>query len=132
MKKVVRANVFESNSSSTHVIQILSKKDYDEFCDGKYLYNGSGWDWRKHVNKPESGKIYSKEEVIQFLKTSDYPPDNDTDWNDDEVVRELFRDNEFYDSDYYSGDRYLESFEETYTTPSGETVVAFGKYGYDC
>jgi hypothetical protein len=32
--------------------------------------------------------------------------------------------------DYFeSGD--LESFEETFTTKSGDKVVAFGKYGYD-
>jgi len=27
-------------------------------------------------------------------------------------------------------DEYLETFEKSYTTPSGDTIVAFGKYGY--
>jgi hypothetical protein len=42
--------------------------------------------------------------------------------DDDEDVRTL---DEFFDSDY------LETFTRRYTTPNGDKVVAFGKYGYD-
>jgi len=31
----------------------------------------------------------------------------------------------------FKDDKYLEYFEDEFTTPSGETVVAFGHYGYD-
>lgn len=34
-------------------------------------------------------------------------------------------------SEEYFDDDYLESFETTYTTKSGDVVVAFGMYGYD-
>lgn len=33
--------------------------------------------------------------------------------------------------DEYWDDEYLETFENTYTTKSGEVIIAFGKYGYD-
>ena len=33
--------------------------------------------------------------------------------------------------DEFTDDEYLEYFEDEFTTPSGETVVAFGHYGYD-
>jgi hypothetical protein len=29
------------------------------------------------------------------------------------------------------GSYYLESYYEEFTTPSGETIVAFGEYGYE-
>ena len=51
------------------------------------------------------------------------------DWNSEEAeewVRErAWRTYENYDN------KYLEWFEDTFTTPLGETVVAFGQYGYD-
>ena len=31
MKKQVRASVFETNSSMSHTLQMMSKKDYEEF-----------------------------------------------------------------------------------------------------
>lgn len=38
--------------------------------------------------------------------------------------------NDIYTYDNYNRD-YLESFKSIYTTANGETVVAFGQYGYD-
>lgn len=37
---------------------------------------------------------------------------------------------EYYTYNNYN-DEYLEEFYDEYTTKSGETIVAFGKYGYD-
>jgi len=53
----------------------------------------------------------------------------DPEYDDETTLFEEYRKNEGFvlpddDSD-------LEFYEETYTTPSGETVVAFGEYGYD-
>lgn len=44
----------------------------------------------------------------------------------DEYVKEDCR---TYDEYYY--DTYLEWYEQKFTTPSGDRMVAFGKYGYD-
>ena len=45
-------------------------------------------------------------------------------------AEQYLRDNEWYTCENYD-DEYLEWFDDTYTTPSGEEVVAFGLYGYD-
>ena len=66
--------------------------------------------------------------MIDFLKVYKYCPDN-VDWEDEDEVKELLRENEFIDCEYEND--YLEWYESEFTTPSGETVVAFGEYGYD-
>lgn len=49
--------------------------------------------------------------------------------SDEELVNNYFT-YDFKTIDEFFEDS-LESFEEKYTTPSGETVIAFGVYGYD-
>lgn len=129
MKRQIRRGVFETNSSSTHSITMCLKSDYDRWeKDGLLLYSGSGWCCPDN-NKPKKGSFYTKEECINFLKLSKYPPDKDTDWNNEERCVEIFRDNDFHD--YDDNNEYLEGFYKEFTTPSGEVVVAFGEYGYE-
>lgn len=129
MKKQVRRGVFETNSSSTHSLTMCLKSDYDKWTKGEVLlFKGSGWCY-DDSNKPQKNHFYTKEECINFLKSSKYPPSDDLNWNDDRVVIEYFRENEFYDGEYTNDE--LEWFEDEFTTPSGEAVVAFGEYGYE-
>lgn len=128
MKRQVRRGVFETNSSSTHSITMCMKSDYDKWINGEvYFYTGSGWHFPDN-NKPVSGRLYTKNEAIDFLKVYKYCP-KDVDWNDEECVDEMLRENDFIDSEYEND--YLEWYKEEFTTPNGETVVAFGEYGYD-
>lgn len=125
--KQIRRGVFETNSSSTHSITMCLKSDYDKWCNGeKFLFKGSGWSFPDE-HKPKKNNFYTREEVIEFMKFDKYCP-TDMDWEDDDAVDELLRDNEFFDSEYENDE--LEFYEETYVTPSGEQVVAFGEYGY--
>lgn len=122
MKKQIRRGVFETNSSSTHSLTMMMKSDYDRW--GKYnlyLYTGSGWGWE--TNKPIANSLYTKNEVIEFVKTKKYYTDVEN------VDSELIRDLNFIAWDD-EGNEWLESFYEEFTTPSGETIVAFGEYGY--
>ena len=80
-------------------------------------------------HSPEENHFYTKEQVIEFEKTSNYPPSDDMDW-DSEEAEEYLREREWRTYENYDDD-YLEWFEDSFTTPSGETVVAFGQYGYD-
>ena len=48
----------------------------------------------------------------------------------DKDFDEHVKDFEYYTYNNYN-DEYLEVFYDEYTTKSGETIVAFGKYGYD-
>lgn len=40
-------------------------------------------------------------------------------------------DEQYMTYDRYWDDEYLEGYEEEYTSPSGDKIVVFGKYGYD-
>ena len=123
MKRQIRYGVFETNSSSTHSLTMMMKSDYIRWgVENLYMYSGRGWSW--DFGKPVNGKLYTKDEVIKFIKNSRYY--NAKDEIDDEYIKEM----DFISSDD-EGNEYLEGFYEEFTTPSGETIVAFGEYGYD-
>lgn len=125
----IRNNVFETNSSSTHSIAICTKSDYEDFVSKK-LYYVKSCKVQKH--------FVSWEELIELINTKQiYFSDSDYDSlihshqdNDIETVEEILFDNDICTIDTYFKED-LESFEEEFTTPNGETVVAFGYYGYD-
>lgn len=119
----VRYGVFETNSSSTHSLTMMMKSDYERWeKEGLYLFDGYTDGWRS--NKPVNGAVYTREEAVEFVKSNKYYRVGD------EVDNEELSDWGFILFDDY-GDDYLEGFYEEFTTPSGETIVAFGEYGYD-
>ena len=133
MRKQIRRNVFETNSSSTHSLTMCLQSDYDRWtCGEVLLFRGSDWCYPKD-NKPQRNEFYTKEEAIAFEKVSKYPPSEDFDWNDEDVVMKMLHDNDWFDSEYYWEDycSEYETFENNLTTPSGEKVIVFGHYGYD-
>ena len=103
MKLQVRTGVFETNSSSTHSITICTQKDFDAFKNGK------------KVICVYSLKLYDT--VEEGLKKER--------WADEGSFRTYDGFNEYVSESWY------ENFEETFTTPGGEKVVAFGYYGHD-
>lgn len=123
MKKQIRFGVFETNSSSTHSLTMMMKSDYERWeNENLYLFNGYtyGWDF----NKPVTNALYTREEAIEFVKNSRYYDPVD------EISDEYLKEFDFISWDD-EGNEYLESFYEEFTTPSGETIVAFGEYGND-
>lgn len=129
MKRQIRHGVFETNSSSTHSITMMMKDDYNRWSrEDLYLYKGSGWGW--DFGKPQFNKLYTRDEVIEFLRTNKY-------WDfskeeclkDEEEFYSMCIDDDFIPSDYQSD--YLESYYSEFITPSGDTIVAFGEYGHD-
>ena len=123
MKRQIRRGVFETNSSSVHSITMCSGEDYEKWEKGEVLF------WK------DKDKFGTREEIIEEMKTMTwydgslrYP---DVDWEDEDSVYDIFSDEgirtceDYFDNDYY------ETYEETYTTPNGEKVVAFGYYGHD-
>ena len=125
MKKQIRRGVFETNSSSTHSLTMMMKSDYERWQNEKlYLYeDGYGWEF----SQPVKNSLYTKEEVLEFAKKNRY-------WHgdveDEYEEYEILRDMGFISWDD-EGSEYLESFYKEFTTPSGETIVAFCEYGYD-
>jgi hypothetical protein len=131
MKKQIRRGVFETNSSSTHSITMMMKEDYDKWeKENLYLFDGNGNHFPKEC-RPEIGKMYTKEEVIDFLKAHDrkYEYEYFDYENNEEEFDDVRRDEEFKLIE--EGNEYLEGYYKEFTTPSGETVVAFGEYGYE-
>ena len=123
MKKQIRRGVFETNSSSTHSLTMMMKSDYVRWeKENLYLFNGSGWSW--DFNKPVTNNLYTRDEAVAFVKNNRY---YDSSY---EIDEEYLREMDFISWDD-EGNEYLESFYEEFTTPSGETIVAFGEYGYD-
>ena len=128
MPKVsIRNSVFETNSSSTHSISLCSDKDYAEWVKGEtYFY--------------ESKDIFIKEdEIIPYLASEEYRTveeltelKNADPEEFDSLRREdgIYTCEEYFDVDNYYGG-YFEGFAKSFTTVSGDEVVAFGKYGYD-
>lgn len=121
--KQVRHGVFETNSSSTHSLTMMMKSDYERWQNKNlYLYTGYGWGW--DFNKPVNNHLYTRDEVVAFAKSYKYYEDGE------ELDNKTLKYMDFISWDY-EGNEYLESFYEEFTTPSGETIVAFGEYGND-
>ena len=124
MKRQIRRGVFETNSSSVHSLTMCTYKEYKKWENEEVLY------WR------DRDKFGTREDIIKELKNARYRWNNelcypDVNWDDEDEVSDVFSDEgiqtceEFFDNEYY------ETFEQRYTTPSGEVVVAFGYYGHD-
>ena len=60
-------------------------------------------------------------ERLYDAELSGLPPDVETIWGDDNITY-----NEFWDDEGC-----LETYCEKYTSPSGDKIVVFGKYGYN-
>lgn len=103
MKIEIRHSVFETNSSSTHSLTMCTESEFEKWRSGDLVFYGSfGY----------GGELITKEELEQ--KKSER-------WFDESEVRT-------YDDFMHFCE--FETFVESYTTPSGETVIAFGAYGY--
>ena len=122
MKRQIRQGVFETNSSSTHSLTMMMKSDYTRWEEENlYLFNGYEFYW--DFNKPVKNALYTRDEAVAFIKNSKYYHGAEI---DDEYLSEM----DFISFDD-EGNEYLESFYKEFTTPSGETIVALGEYGYD-
>ena len=106
----IRSNVFETNSSSTHSL-VISTEDGSpankaglKKGDIILAQSENGYDVYDYKYKKTNQTIQLEENAKFFIK------DN-----------QLFA---------YS-QKYLESFEEHFTTAHGDEMVVFGNYGYD-
>ena len=138
----VRSGVFETNSSSTHSLNICTKSDYDRWVNDKnivfigdsYLVGAKDFGGREFVTKSEIIDYLKKknesitEEDDKFPETiSEYFERDEDDWYSISPASE----DGIYDSDTYELDNEeLESYTQEFTTPSGDEMVAFGTYGY--
>ena len=123
MKTQIRRSIFETNSSSTHSITMVSGSEYDKWKNGELLYDK---DTETLVTKEEIEKI--KENDKKIYESNGWPFDeSEYDYNsEDDNIRFLTYD-KFFDLSYIQH----ETFTDKYKTKNGEEVVAFGFYGYE-
>ena len=114
----IRKGLFETNSSSTHSLTMCSEEDYYKWENGELFFNS----WEE--------QFYNKENMISDIIKRSYGAETLSDISE-EKFNKTIEDYGFYAYDRYWDDEYLEGFSDTYTTKSGETIVAFGKYGYN-
>ena len=74
MKKQIRFNVFETNSSMMHTLQIMSKADYDKFMEYE---EDDDWVWDRYDEVWLNKNDYEEDELEEcddsfFDEESDY------------------------------------------------------------
>ena len=109
----IRQAVFETNSSSTHSLTMCSKNEFDAWRNGETFFDVYG------------GKFVTRDDIIAAVNEVDLSTLSVT-----EFLDFLAEDGDYETYDQYF-DNELEEFEKSYTSPSGDVVIAFGKYGSD-
>ena len=133
----IRRNVFETNSSSTHSLIICSDKTYNDWMDGKVVYDSYD---EEFVEAKQPTEIdFHKAEVMYMENKSDYMKD----WKDltPEMQLAYLKENVMEEHDPYQYKTYddyrnemnsmEESFERTWKTEHGDVVHILGYMGYD-
>jgi len=99
--KQIRRGVFETNSSSTHSLSIVSMEEWEAFKRGELIMNR------------DSDSLCTMDEYEQSK------------------VKKYFDKWDWQTYDQWCDEGNLEIFTQRATTKSGDEIVAFGKYGYD-
>lgn len=129
MKRQIRQSVFETNSSSVHSLTMCLKADWDK--------------WMKEEVLMRKGKFLETEKAMQenaedLRKYANCSEEDIKAYLDGELTLADLNVSRWYVAEYWhtpdEDDAYLEGsdyegFEKTFTTPSGDEVVAFGYYG---
>lgn len=120
--KIIRLGVFETNSSSTHTMVIMSEEEYDKWKKGELLK----YRWEdKFITKEENDEII-KRLVEDYAKEYNIPVE---DVDVDDLKYEY--DDIAYTFEEYDDRMDLESDIEEYTTKNGEKLIIKCWYGYD-
>lgn len=119
----IRANTFETNSSSVHTICITDDDTYQKWIAGEVYYNNNSYS-----GDPD---FVSYEEAKRLDPEFPYPETDD--WEEWE-----FKDKEGYwhEKTFLTFDQFFqnyswEHYDTEYVTNNGEMIHAFGYYGHD-
>jgi hypothetical protein len=113
MIKKVRFGVFETNSSSSHSLTMMDKKEFERWKnEGLYIWKDC-----------EESEVLTQEQALgEYEKLSESERkcyDDFDEWADYKLKKYVDEDND------------LEWFEYYFTTKSGDEIVVFGEYGYE-
>lgn len=125
----IRKGVFETNSSSTHSMVVIPDSIKDDF----WIYSKNYGDPYVILNKAERDKILLKN-INQYNK---HNPSNLITGTVDEMIKKFEESEFFYEFEnpvsleQWMDDEYLETDVYNYTTPKGEELKIYCKYGYN-
>lgn len=136
----IRANVFETNSSSVHSLTFVDEPKYTKWAKGELYYNRFHADAadddpfieNQFVKAPE---FVTYEEAKALDKHFPYPEESnywygyDFEFKDEETGHYIER--VFITLDDFMKYSSFDTFDEQHTTPSGDIVHAVGYYGHD-
>lgn len=137
MKRQIRRNVFETNSSSTHSLTMCSEEEFEQWKKGEVLFDEDDEIFVKANDLSNKDKEYAAQDY------EDNKDEYSKDWAElSETAKKRYytkyaKENDLIDEDAKTYDEWndddygLETFVDKYTTKSGDRIVAFGKYGYD-
>lgn len=144
MKRAIRREVWETNSSTSHSVIIMTADQAKRWSEEElYYYNNRNWydpfNKLPEEKKPKAGGFYTQDEVIKMYDLQGYhfDPDNldyDKDEDDtEEILKDKFIEEmgDFISYDQWYGDECLEHDTEYYTSPSGDDLVISCRYGWD-
>lgn len=124
----IRRNIFETNSSSSHSITMCTKDEYEDWKAGKlYLCMMSTYET---TSKFAEKLFVTLDEVKDIIAKHKYNP-GDLRIIDEDFIYDQGVAYQVFTHDMYVEYTSMEFYDAEYTTPKGETIVAFGHYGYD-
>lgn len=136
MKRQIRRNVFETNSSSTHSLTMCSEKEFESWKNGDLLFDY--WDEifvekndLTDEQKNDAKENYEYKKIDFWKDWNDLTEEEKNKWYKKYAEENNLKNRHCHTYDEWMDDDYLEYFINKYTTEGGEKIVAFGKYGYD-
>ena len=136
----IRNGVFETNSSSTHSLTMCTQEEFDKWINGEILFDYYNGCFREITKLSEKEKMGAREHYNRCKSTywkdwGQLSEDEIQEWYNSYFNTILRQQNSEYEDLMTYADwqnNYdLEQFIQHYTSPSGDKIVAFGKYGYD-
>ena len=141
----IRIKTFETNSSSTHSINICTLEEWDAWKEGKLLYNPYELEFIDNYLLSEDAKNAKLKEYYEQQVKKDYykdfqdlTPDEKRKLMSQAVSGGFIFTDPSENDDYYTYTAYwerrkddLEGYTEFYTSKHGDKIVIFGEYGYE-
>lgn len=127
----IRKNVFETNSSSVHSLIMTDEDTYKKLGRGDLLIGGYNADFEDEFITYEQAYQTLKELFEKYPDLyAEYGITNLDDCDRDYIETIMGQEDIAYTLNTYGG-TYYEKFEDFYTSPSGDKIVAFGYFGRD-
>ncbi len=136
----VRSSVFETNSSSTHSLTICTVEEFEKWKNGEMLFDRyeECLTERKAVINVDIEEVKNRYTSTKGMYWKDWDQLSDEERN--QYYKNYVDNKRRQSDDDYRYQKYidwhneyngLKLFTQSYTSPSGDKFVAFGKYGYD-